>query len=666
MESTGVNTGPNQQSYYSNHNNEVPRQPAGNNQPAGQLPRSMIMNLREGMAGAQRARGQQIVALVGPTGTGKSVIANDLMQRRIVKVRVNNESVLEVDPTGLNESERANIAPIGHGGTSRTHYTRVYPIPGNPGKSVADCGGFYDTRGLGTEVVVVSSMKHTIDAAQSAKLILCCEHSLMNSSRGVFMTNMLRDIFTGALRADSLPNSIVLAITKPVRLFGEDPPTTQDIIDKFRTLLADTEKSDNPDYHLIEVLKFILREDGRYILLYDPTNPQSREQLNDRLATLDPLPRNIFRPAYSAGASLAIFNTIMAISARGLQLFRSYSMNNDRIDALNITLNQLTARRNQYTQLVAQLNGGANANPGQIREQKEAIKETNRLTIEQANNRLEAINVRVEALRNRINTAETEKNAMDNRDNEEKRVYHYHFEEEPKYVEVDKSTPGHTEYKFVLGPFKFGKKKKPAEKKIEQVPLENEYRFTYQGGIPIRRIEKTPQAGATCWSSAVGGVEENRFEETYRTEPGEAGNAEVQIFVRRRDWPSAINKKNLKLVELQTLRTEVSELQSEITDRNREISTAQQQNANLDNQLNNLAHYQEELSQIETAISEAEQNRSQRNQQKTDFEREIDSLEPELSFLREYRDLTGDQRLNRPEIDDVIVRHHIYREGHPL
>ncbi|MBS4167769.1 GTPase [Parachlamydia sp. AcF125] len=303
-----------------------------------------VVSLSEIMAAADAAKGKEIIALIGNTGTGKSTAVNHLLG---LKMRFTREKggIIEVA-----EGEQ-EIAKIGHRKcTSETLYTQIYKREGSP-FTFADCGGFLDTRGVTTDIQVAASLKLTLENAKNVKLILCFDSSLVASDRAIHFGKTVNLALGTFLRNyKEHPNSVLVLLTKPTidpdgHLFD-----SQDAYEIIEELMQDLQAGPQKDLY-----QFLLREKGKYLQVYNPLEDASRDHVHELLKPMASIQntKEAFQVAYSADTQLNLLEEMIKIADKANQIYQDHARLSKKLEEER---QEEKRREAQLTNLQAQKN----------------------------------------------------------------------------------------------------------------------------------------------------------------------------------------------------------------------------------------------------------------------------------------------------------------------
>ena len=250
---------------------------------------------------AKCAEKQDIVAVVGKTGVGKSTLVNHLLG---ITMHLNDNKKIVV------KNRDEEVAKIGHRpATSETLMAQVCTTKHSPLK-VADCGGFFDTRETKYDITVSASVKKTIEASSSVQILLCIwAPSLTDRTFTEQLELMLGRLFRDFKQAS---NSVALLITHPPILRNGMRFSTRDALDALEDILEDVKGTSAE-----ALLKFILRENGKYVYVYNPLSDDSRAAVLEMLKSMSPMQETaqIIASPYTLESIEKVLNSAIAIAS---------------------------------------------------------------------------------------------------------------------------------------------------------------------------------------------------------------------------------------------------------------------------------------------------------------------------------------------------------------
>lgn len=261
---------------------------------------------------------QDILAIVGNTGAGKSTMINDLYGLKMVsRIEGRNKQVVVAE-------EHVEIAKIGHRkATSETSFTQVFHKKELP-MGLADCGGYLDTGGTNSELLVATSLMSTFAKSNSVRLFLAFSCASLSNRATPFLSSLkitLKGLFKDFRKH---PNSFAVIFTKPSTNGFSNEPLTSAVA---REILKEIEDATEEGLDK-EIYKLVMREAGKYVLVYDPLNPDSRNEAWDLAQSLTPItePAHAFQVPCSDRAHEAIFNEILRVANLANELFDQFKI----------------------------------------------------------------------------------------------------------------------------------------------------------------------------------------------------------------------------------------------------------------------------------------------------------------------------------------------------
>lgn len=611
-------------------------------QEAPRLDRRVLGLLRDMIPHAKRAFKKNIVALIGPTGTGKSTITNHLLGKEMVFKDAGREGAKDLPERIVVNGEE--VAPIGHLlTTSETLYAHTYEIPTHPNLAVVDCGGFYDTRGVAEEVTVVTSVRLTLESAKSVKLAICCDYNIAMMPRAVGLTDLIQTVLERLLADYQASNSVLFLITKPVPNRKGVMPTAVTVVDHIRKIIKElTELGAGPER--IAIYKYIIREEGRYVVMYDPLEDRSRREVFSLLQNMPAIEntKSAFNPAYSAHAAVALLEEVVAIAVVGNNLFRNYFNNRQKTTDCSAELLTLEESIDRQRTSIAEL-GRDNADPETIRQIEERIRGESQAVIQRAEQDIARLQVSVREREAAI-VALNERIALMDREGEEVTAY-WHDGIDQEGINIESVTTV-TETWEKSGFFIFGGSSGSNTKTTKTYDKRAISRdFAYRGP-EIDHIVKNPADGS-CWTNE--NQDATSYSVHYETGKGEAANARIEIFVKKKFLPEEIHKGLGLVQEKATENANIYDLGRQIGEHEGRMHAARLALNDSGNKIERLAEYQRSLESLQASSQRLQERRQTLEREKTQLVVSIVENADDFTFLEDYLSLSHDRTLEGKE-----------------
>lgn len=612
-------------------NNQMPEIPAKTDR----LGRDVIELLKGAVIQAQRAKGKNIVALIGNTGTGKSTAVNQFLERKMRFLRNPETGKLTIQ---VAEGEQ-EIAKIGHRpGTSETRYAHIYEKEGFP-LVFADCGGFFDTRGINTDIAVVSSLKLTLENAKSVKLVLCFDSSVIKTDRAIHFSHSI-NLALGTLLKDyeKHQDSVLLMFTKPTRevdgtLFNAA------MAKQYLTEIRD-DLLDGPQKKLYS---FLLRDDGKYIAVCDPLSDESRKTNVASLLQMGRIEntKEAFQTAYSAHSQLKLYEEITAIAVIGSNNYNRYFTNYTTILRYNEEISALKIKIANMQQSIQKIGNGCQ-DPSLIEAAEQAIILENKNLVRQQGERLSALRQQIQEINLKIESLNEKISLLNKRGEEEVEYWCDQINQEG--INIESKTVTVTTHEK-SGPFKSSSNSETSTTSTydkRAIPRDFFYR-----GPEILRIAKDPGDGP-CWSNEDRGVD--TYSIHYESEKGEPARASIKVFVKRKHLPAEVTERASLEKEIARERGAIVAILNDCTDIQRVINQAEMGIAAKGSSLEKLAIFNKAVQELEGSLVSYIQKLENSSAEKALLKVEILKNQDDESFLRNYLELSNDVNLKNKEI----------------
>lgn len=612
------------------------------------LERSVLELLHQIIPHAQQAHKKDVVAFIGPTGAGKSTMVNHLLGKRMVFKERERRGITRL-PDRI-EVEGEEIAHIGHGRiTSETIYAQTYPLPGQTNQAIVDCGGFYDTRGLANEITVVTSVKLTLEAARSVKLAICCEYATVMATRATGLTELVQTALGGLLADYQANNAVLFLITKPTPDLRNRMPTAETVVEHIRQII---EELGGPGSERSRIYQYIIRENGRYVVLYNPEDDRSRVETFNLLKSMDPIrnTQNAFNPAYSAQAGLALLEEVVAIAVIGNQLFRNYFYNHQQVRECINELNGLNERIGRIESLIAQL-GQENVGPEVIRQSEERLRRENQEIVRQAEEEISRLTVSIEE-RNAALTALNERLSLMDQEGENVESYWTDaIDQEGINIESITTVERSWDSSGFLGIGADSGSEKTTDKKVDKRSIERDFNYR---GPEIDHIVKDPTNG-NYWSNE--NQTSNAYSIRYTTGKGEPAKASITVFVKKKHFPEQVHQRLGLVQEIGAERVRIHDLSTQINEQERRKHAAQLALNTSGNKIERLKEYERGLAELQQGLQQVQERRQRLEQESAELVAAIRGNQPDFNFLKDYLHLSHDRRLQGRETVQEFLRH---------
>ncbi len=598
------------------------------------LGREVIEMLKGAMEQAKKAKGKDIIALIGNTGAGKSTAVNQYLGKHLQLVHQGRSCIIQVA-----EGE-VEIAKIGHrAGTSETRYTRIYEENGCP-FIFADCGGFFDTRGVATDIAVVTSSKLTFENANSVKLILCFDASAIKTDRAIHFTQSI-NLVLGTLLKDykKHSDSILIMFTKPTmgldgKLFSAS--------DARLTLVAIMEDLSGPQK---ELYKFILRDHGKYVCV---CNPLSNESRDENLAIMQQMKKientqEVFQAAYSTNSQLKLLEEMTAIAIIGSELYNAYSFTCETIQRYKEEMANLQ-KKIENIQASIQSIGSGNGDPAVIQAAEEAIISENRTLIRQQQSIIQELKEKMQQSKAKIEAAQEKIAHADKKGEEEMEYWFDQINQEGINIESRTTTTSTTSKSGFLG---FGGGSHQESSTTVTVDKRTIPRDFYYRGPEISQVVKDPQEGP-CWSNEKKTADSYSIH--YESGKGEAAIASVKIFVHKKHLPTEIIERVAFVNDINRDTTELSTYAAEIGKIEKVIHQAETAIAAEGNVLEKLEQFKQSVGELKNSKEDYDQKLKSALSESENLKKRIQDNTEDFTFLKDYLELSHDDNLKNKEI----------------
>lgn len=279
-----------------------------------------VVKLNAVLSESQKANGKDIVAFVGNTGTGKSTAVNHLLGIPMQFI----DGVVKV------ANGEQEIAKIGHhAANSETLLTQIYEKANVP-FILADCGGYFDTRGTSNDVAVVTSLKLSLESAQSVKLVLCFDANLLSTNRGTLFYESLKLTLETLLKNyKEHGNSVVMMLTKPSMSLDGVIFNSKVACQMITEIMNDLPEGSTQK----ELYQFLLRDNGKYICVCNPLSDSKNSDIYQILSEMSAIKntKEAFQVACTPNSQLALLEEMTKTAIKANELFSTHKTITARI-----------------------------------------------------------------------------------------------------------------------------------------------------------------------------------------------------------------------------------------------------------------------------------------------------------------------------------------------
>jgi energy-coupling factor transporter ATP-binding protein EcfA2 len=269
------------------------------------------------------AKEKDVVALFGFTGAGKSTVTNHLLGVKLQKIEVGNHEIIDF----INEEQ--NTPKIGHSSESETLLTHIYKSNTVSGYVLADTGGLEDSRGIGAQIAVLSSLNFTLRKANSVKMILCCTDQQLSDYKSGKIKDLVQSFFNDLLKnynTEEFNDSVLFMLTQNKNFINKEDVKKR--LDK----LSELQTKESSWY------KFLGRENGKYIWVCNPVSDE-QDKIISILNEMKPIVNKEkgFNLPFTTDIKNKVGDDIDKIAIKANALFSDYvliteNLNNARID----------------------------------------------------------------------------------------------------------------------------------------------------------------------------------------------------------------------------------------------------------------------------------------------------------------------------------------------
>ena len=151
--------------------------------------------IEKGKLEAEKAKSQEIIVVIGNTGSGKSTLVNYLFGCSMVRKSPKQLGLTGLDKLVVVKSKRAGgsndeIVQIGHAKTSMTFIPHI--VGDEQGHFFCDCPGFLDNRGAEINLANIVNIQRVLKSARSAKLVILINYHSLRADKGRGLSDTLK------------------------------------------------------------------------------------------------------------------------------------------------------------------------------------------------------------------------------------------------------------------------------------------------------------------------------------------------------------------------------------------------------------------------------------------------------------------------------------------
>lgn len=249
--------------------------------------------INRGEIEAEKARGRNLVVVIGNTGAGKSTFVNWLYGCKMARVSRKTigiggiGSVVVVDKG----SSVKEVMAIGHSKLSMTFMPQIE-------QDKCDCPGFLDNRGVEINIANAVNIKKAFVLARSVKVVMLINYHSLKAEKARGLNEMIKiccDLFGTKENLTQYESSILLGVTQVPQMANLDE--IQDLED-LKTFIREPKLSDPFSQTVLECL-------AKRLFIYDPVDTPNlefrgsmpREAVFQELESLTAIdePSNIFK-----------------------------------------------------------------------------------------------------------------------------------------------------------------------------------------------------------------------------------------------------------------------------------------------------------------------------------------------------------------------------------
>jgi hypothetical protein len=616
----------------------------------GQFSIVRLALLQEAIRSSQQTRGEDIVALVGMTGSGVSSIVNSLLGCQFVGRRVDGRYRLDVD------AGPPEIAKIGHSRLhSETLFPQVYRQEGLP-YTLVDLGGFMDTRGAEYEVAKALATKMILENAKSVKLVFCFDSNGLNHFSGSSFFQFINNFAAKLLRNGLEENqrSIAILLTKPSKS-DTGWHHTDDLDTDVKECLKGLKNTISQDDPIKALLNALLNEEGPYLMAYNLRDPGALGRFNILLNKMEAMnePIGKFKLTYSAESVNTILQRCTVVVLGGKNLLSEYHAKRQekiRFELELTDLNQQIDRlRNSAQREVLE--------DGHSLEDMESLIGENQQFVERGLTKLATFDALISEKASDIASIE-----------EAIELWKVEAEKEVEYWSEDVNQRGIqpnirdevVEVHETISSYPY------TRKVTRTIPIRDRGRsighdFVYRGP-KFLRVERDGLTGT--WSDEMASEDKTSYRIHYESGIGMDAIARIRVIVKKGEDP----QEQLKLHELNMRKAqfmqEKSSIEHEKNLHNNGIDAARSRIRNLEYQIERQKHLNTDLEVVEGQKGGLIEKIGKLSQEISHLNDEITRLRPDFELLTDYLRLSQDEYVAQdPLIVEFFKEYESYQQS---